>query len=586
MIEKVCLTSFKKFTDTEFNLLPDGLTFLAGGNNSGKSTLLQALAVWEFCKTVLRMERGPESLCDGYARQGLGISDDEFSPVAVASLKHMWTNLRTQVPGTKDGYSLAVKCQWNDAGGISKHLQISLALTNDRLFIKAGSTNLALEDEIPSVAYLPPFAGMDTKERPMSVAERRAMIGRGLAGGVIRNFLSDMHRTNEEKRKKLKEGRTKIKNSDLARLRENDPWEILQRYLGENFKTQLSVQPFNELYHTHIRIDTIKGEYDGNTFKRFVGFKARDLMSEGSGFLQMLSVYTLALSPETEVVLLDEPDAHLHTSLQYQLIERLEGSSIDFNKQILIATHSTEILRHAEFSRIMQVKGTGGKYLTEADQKVGLFVGLGSEYSPKLDPLRKHGRMLIVENLSDERLLKAWAVVVGKQWPKNLVTWPWPNGSKQRKQLYTQLKTEIANLKAISIVDRDDIASNCVDKTTLRDKANSSPDPNLLLRVWARRHIENYLLCPAAVARASGVPEVDVIALIAEHALVVPNNFVSKDVAEAMLDARGKEITQEHPNSFLSKFGTRPLDIAKAMQVNEVPEDVETLLQQIIELCE
>lgn len=424
MIEKVCLKSFKKFTDTEFELLKDGLTFLAGGNNSGKSTLLQALAVWEFCKTVLRMERGPESLCFGYAKQGFGISDDEFSPVAVASLKHLWTNLRTQIPGTKDGYSLSVKCEWKDEAGSNKFLQISLSLTNDRLFIKAGSTNLAAGDPIPSVAYLPPFAGMDAKERPMSVAERRGMIGRGLAGGVIRNFLFDMHRSNEEKRRVLKEGRTKIKSSDLAKLRETDPWEILQRYLGENFRTQLTVQPFNELYHTYIRIDTIKGVYDGSVFKRYPGFKSRDLMSEGSGFLQMLSVYALALSPETEVVLLDEPDAHLHTSLQYQLIERLESSANDFHKQILVATHSTEILRHAEFSKIMQIRGSGGKYLSEADQKVGLFVGLGSEYSPKLDPLRKHARMLIVENQSDARLLQAWSVVLAEPWPVNLVVWP------------------------------------------------------------------------------------------------------------------------------------------------------------------
>lgn len=140
-------------------------------------------------------------------------------------------------------------------------------------------------------------------------------------------------------------------------------------------------------------------------------------------------------------------------------------------------------------------------------------------------------------------------------------------------------------MRALSIVDRDDTASNCVEKGTLRDKANSSTDPDLLLRVWARRHIENYLLCPAAVARAAGADEVDVATLLAEHALVVPNNFTSIDVAEAMLDARGKEITQEHAQCFLSVFGIRPLEIAKAMQPSEVPEDIATLLTQIRNLC-
>ncbi len=52
MITSVRLTRFKRFKDTKIELLPNGISFLAGGNNSGKSTLLQAIAVWEFCRAV------------------------------------------------------------------------------------------------------------------------------------------------------------------------------------------------------------------------------------------------------------------------------------------------------------------------------------------------------------------------------------------------------------------------------------------------------------------------------------------------------------------------------------------------------
>lgn len=62
-----------------FALNPTGVTFLAGPNNAGKSSLLQALAIWEFCRTVLEIERGKESLLPGYNGQGLGMADDEFS---------------------------------------------------------------------------------------------------------------------------------------------------------------------------------------------------------------------------------------------------------------------------------------------------------------------------------------------------------------------------------------------------------------------------------------------------------------------------------------------------------------------------
>jgi AAA15 family ATPase/GTPase len=59
MISKVTIQNFKRFKEpAEFVLKPEGVTFLAGGNNSGKSTLLQALAVWEFARSVVEVNKG------------------------------------------------------------------------------------------------------------------------------------------------------------------------------------------------------------------------------------------------------------------------------------------------------------------------------------------------------------------------------------------------------------------------------------------------------------------------------------------------------------------------------------------------
>lgn len=205
MLHSVSLTRFKRFNQTSFELLPNGISFLAGGNNSGKSTLLQAVAVWEFCRSILENERGPSSILNGYAGQGLGLSSDEFSPIAVASLKHLWTNLTSQHAGL-DGYSLAIECKWRDAANNEKSLKVALALANDRLFVKQVGSNLVAGDALPSVAYLPPFAGIVSRENKMSAADRRSMIGRGLAGGIIRNLILDMQTANEKKRAALKEG--------------------------------------------------------------------------------------------------------------------------------------------------------------------------------------------------------------------------------------------------------------------------------------------------------------------------------------------------------------------------------------------
>ncbi|MCP1235988.1 AAA family ATPase [Gluconobacter kondonii] len=583
MITQIKLSNFKRFRDSTFNLHPSGLTFLAGGNNSGKSTLLQAIAVWEFCRLILENERGRNSLSTGYTGQGLGLSNDEFSPVAIASLKHLWTNLKTQFP-RQDGYSLAVECHWISMA-VPKKLRIALALTNDRLFVKAVDSNLTDDDILPTVAYLPPFAGISRRENKMSGAERRSLIGQGLAGGVIRNLLLDMYETNVATRADLKSGRSKIKTSDLRRLRLEDPWEILQTTLAKTFKTQLIVEPFNDLFHNYIRVNCVKGELEGAAFKRYQAFNARDLMAEGSGFLQWLSVYALALSPITSTLLLDEPDSHLHPSLQVQLIEKLEEIVQKSEKQVLIATHSTEILRAAEHTQILSFYGTSANYLSKDIQKVNLFIGLGSEYAPKLDPLRISKRMLIVENASDARLLEAWAQQLNILWPKNLVIWPWTGGATERKHLFLQLQAEIPGLIAISLRDRDDMAIGQVNPDTLDDRSQSGTNPNLHLKIWRRRHIENYLLWPPAIARASGKSEAEVCTLMAAHALIVPPDFVERNVAETMLLAAGKEIIQEGTRSVKNEYRIMPIAIAKAMHQNEIPEDVKYLIELISDIC-
>jgi hypothetical protein len=86
MISRVNFHRFKQFKDVSFGLHP-GVSLLGGGNNAGKSTILHGLAIWEFCRTAIQMERSADTFVAGHAGQGLGIGDDEFSPINVPSLK-------------------------------------------------------------------------------------------------------------------------------------------------------------------------------------------------------------------------------------------------------------------------------------------------------------------------------------------------------------------------------------------------------------------------------------------------------------------------------------------------------------------
>jgi energy-coupling factor transporter ATP-binding protein EcfA2 len=418
----------------------------------------------------------------------------------------------------------------------------------------------------------------------MSGAERRMMIGTGLAGGVIRNLLLDMFEKNQAERTRLKADSKKIKDSDLKNLRNSDPWELLQKSLGEIFGARLEVTPLNDFFHTNIKVQIVKGSLDGYKFTKRKGYKPRDIMSEESGFLQWLSVYALALSAENDVLLLDEPDAHLHPSLQSVLIEILNQFAKIKNKQILLATHSTEILRSASYDRIFEVQDEKGAYLSSPDRKVGLFAGLGSSYAPKLDPLRRHRRLLLVESESDARMLMAWARAMRQHWPDNIVVWPWTGHNQHRKHLFLQLVKEVPGLSCIRIRDRDDQCLNTIDKNDLTDKGISSDIDGLKLKVWRRRHIENYCLWPPAIARAANVDENDVRNFFADNGLNITPDVRSQQAAFALLDARGKELTTVGERSVRHRFRVKPIQVAEAMMAEEIPEDVSYLIREILQM--
>lgn len=529
------------------------------------------------------MERGSKTFVEGHAGQGLGLGDDEFSPINVPSLKHLWTNLKTQKVAEPDGYTLKIRCDWGSDGG-ARYLEFGLALSNDRLFVKVTNSNLKEEDLIPRLAYLPPFAGITDREMRTTGAIRRRRIGEGLAGAVLRSVLLDMQERNTAERKRLRGEKTKISDADLKNLRRTDPWELLQQNLRSTFKTELDIASFREEYHSYVQVEVVKGEVDGYKIRRHPKYNKRDLMVEGSGFLQWLSVFALSTDPDIDVLLLDEPDAHLHSSLQEQLLESLREIAGATGKQILVATHSSEILRNAEPSDILNIQRKGGKYLVEEKQKVGLLAGLGSDYAPRVDRAKRTKHILFVEGRSDLPVLKSLAKQLGVDWPDSWTEWTTSRTQKERKHLYLALKEEIPGLVVLSLRDRDDepaetVGPDLIDNTT-------SGDDGFHPRRWRRRYIESYLIWPPAIAAAAGLSEAQVAQELSDHhGISVGSHFVDSDPPQALLDVRAKEILRASGSAaILGQFDADPIDVASHMDASAIPEDVKTFLRDLADL--
>ncbi len=581
MIKAITLKNFKKWNNKTINLNEKGLSLIVGGNNSGKSTILHALAVWEYCKTVLIFEKGEDSILTGFRGAGFGVNIDDFTPINIPSLKYLWTNLN---PGS--GYNLSIRCTWDIAGKPDCYLEIGLALAQERLFIKTKSTNLVPGDLIPTIAYLPPFAGISDKESWVSIADRRRLIGRGLAGAVLRNTIVDLFNENQRKRDLHKGERGRIPRQVLTEIRTNDPYEKLNQVIFSTFNGQINPQRFNPNFHNYVKVDFEKGEFIRNRFKRYTTYNKRDIMVEGSGFLQWLSVYTFALNPEINVLLLDEPDAHLHCSLQSGLVGDLREIARIFNKQVLIATHSSEIVKNAEPISIIHVNGGDTRYLRFENQKIIVLSGLGTEYSPIINKIQKGKRILFTENASDIRLLKIWTAKLNLTWPENLTEWPHASKHTERKNLFIHLIDSIEEVKAISLSDRD---SNLYENTNTNLTITGFGDfvqgnNELRFRTWRRWEIESYLICPTAIARVAGINGDDVATFLQEnHGIVFNENYMQSNMTAPIrpLFDDSKSIIE----NICDHFGIFKEDIANSMTEDEVFEDVKTLINEILEMC-
>ncbi|MFE2077560.1 MULTISPECIES: ATP-dependent nuclease [Streptomyces] len=573
MIKRVQFTRFKQFNQASFDFRPSNVTFLAGGNNSGKSSILHGLAVWEFCKVASLMERGEDAfLAVAEGRQGFGLGDDEFSPINVPSLKHLWTNLKTaKGDSDPDGYTLKIRCEWDDLAE-EKHLEFALSLANDRLFIKPTSSNLQAGDRVPTAALLPPFAGISAREARIVGALRRRRIGEGLAGAVLRNLLLDMYQANLRERERLRAGKSKISDNDLKRLRENDPWELLQGALRRTFSAELIIGDFREEYHSYINVQVAKGDVEGYKLTRWPKYNPKDLMVEGSGFLQWLSVFTLATGDDVDVLLLDEPDAHLHPTLQAQMVEQLESLAARKNKQVLLATHSSEILKTVDHGKIFQVRRQGAGYLKEDQQKVGLLAGIGSDYAPKLDRIKKTKRLLFIEGSSDTSILKKFAETAGIEWHESWIPWQTSAPHKERSHVFRAISGEVPNLVAYSLRDRDDETFETVGPG-LEEKGYKAPQ-DFLVRKWRRRYIEGYLILPRPLAEAAKLAEEEVVAQLRDDfGIAIGESFRKTDAPSAILDMRAKEI--------LGAFKVSSIEVASCFRADEVCDDIITILKEL-----
>ncbi len=269
----------------------------------------------------------------------------------------------------------------------------------------------------------------------------------------------------------------------------------------------------------------------------------REIFWAGFGFQVWCQMLThLVQSKDKALFLIDEPDIYLHADLQRQLLVLLRNLGPD----IIIATHSTEIITEAEADDIVLVnkKRKSARRIKQPSELSEIFLLLGSNLNPILTQLAKTRRAIFVEGNDFQIIGKiARKLEFNKVSSRSdFAVIPVEGFNPERirtlkKGIETTLGGEIA---ATAIFDRDFRSQLECDSISEECRKFCR-----FVSVHGCKEIENFLLCPKAIDRAAAHR-------LADRSKRSGKKVVYVECAQELLDA----YADEKKNYIASQFIT------------------------------
>ncbi|PZO04112.1 MAG: hypothetical protein DCF30_01650 [Hyphomicrobiales bacterium] len=232
------------------------------------------------------------------------------------------------------------------------------------------------------------------------------------------------------------------------------------------------------------------------------GRMTRELYWVGFGFQVWCQLLThLSRATEGSLVVVDEPEVYLHPDVQRQLL----GVIRDIGADVLLATHSSEIIAEADPAEIVMIdkrRRTGDRLKNVAGIQRALDA-VGSAQNITLTALAKNRRVLFVEGLDDFRLLRRFARKLSMhELGSGIGLTPLESGGFGSWQRITVLASGIADALGAPLIigaiyDRDYFCNEQIEEVLTSLAVDLK-----FAHVLGRKEIENYLLVPAALDRA------------------------------------------------------------------------------------
>lgn len=386
-LREVTIKNFKAIDNTTLTL--GDFNVIVGTNGSGKSSVLQALH-WMF-----QSGRNRKVEANRYKTKGATLSENDATFMPTPDYRNAGHGHEY---GNKQGtpqLDLTVKAESEDGAQLLAQMWIKSA-RNEGITVHVPSANAFVtqvrDQSREFSAYIPGLAGIPLTEEKRSKLIVQRLAAAGDANTVLRNVLDLLRQTKVEEKEGLL---------------------IVQEYVS-SVMGKFSVEvDFEDDKHTRILARFQTAEMKAADPRRY-----KPLELAGIGFLQVIQIFAYLVYFQPVLLLVDEPDAHLHPMAQERLVSVLAEAASRFGTQVIMTTHSPSVVRALPpAARVLWMKD--GKVQPKGDAEVRSLMGWG---------LLDRRVLLLTEDSSTEMLRELLA-----QWPdleRITAIWPFHGSAK------------------------------------------------------------------------------------------------------------------------------------------------------------
>ncbi len=456
MLTQLTVRNFKLFSEVEIDL-GERVVFI-GPNNAGKTSALQALALWDIGVKRWLEKRGGGSVPS--RRPGVTISRQDLIAIPVPAANLLWRDLHVRESEKRQAAPPATRNVLIEIGveGVDKEpweCKLEFDYANEESFYCRPPLAPGQEKSrmiVPAflkdlqVAYLPPMSGLAAREDRLELGSIRVRLGEGRTAEVMRNLC----------------------------------WQVLQTQHGEAKWDEICAS-IERLFGAKLH----KPKYIAERGEIVMDYSTKsgttlDISASGRGQQQTLLLLAhMAVNPGA-VLLLDEPDAHLEILRQRQIYNVLSDQAEKMGNQIIAASHSEILLAEAaDRDVVVAFVGKPHRINDRGTQVLKALREIGFE---QYYLAQQTGWVLYLEGSTDLAILTALAQRLNHPVQEYLAR-PFvhyvANQPRKAQEHFYGLREAKPDLSGIAIYDR----------------LESSLPADLSLKqfAWRKRELENYL---------------------------------------------------------------------------------------------